>query len=175
MSLMTEIITDEKLAEKLKVLGLSPIEKLILSNKGTVQEFLGLLFETEVKVEVLSQNELFDTIIRWVRLHGEINSIDTTLCLASSVISVPQNTPGIITGIRECNWGIGQIIDSTGINTRRIIYEAFADENHFARNYLIKDIESNLDRFGSSRKIHLVITEIFPRKLYKDLQINQIQ
>ena len=172
---MTETVSGEKLADKLKALGLSPIEKLILSNKGTVQEFLGLLFETEVKVEVLSQNELFGTIVRWVRLHGEINTIDTTLCLASSVIHVPQNTPGIITGIRECKWGIGQIIDSTGINTRRTIYEAFADENHFARNYLIKDIESGIVGLKSARMIHLVITEIFPRKLYQDLSINRVQ
>jgi len=171
---MTDIVTDEKLADKLKSLGLSPIEKLILSNKGTVQEFLGLIFETEVKVEVLSQNELFGTIVRWIRLHGEINSKDATLCLASSVISVQHNTPGIITGIRECNWGIGQIIDSTGINTRRVIYEAFVDENHFARNYLIKDIEGNPSGLEFSQKIHLVITEIFPRKLYTDLQINQV-
>ena len=171
---MTDIVTDEKMAEKLRSLGLSPIEKLILANKGTVQDFLGLLFETKVEVEVLSQHEEFGTIVRWVRLHGEINTIDTTLCLASSVISVTQNTQGMITGIRERNWGIGQIIDSTGMNTRRTIYEAFVDENTFARNYLIRDIESDPIGVESNRKIHLVITEIFPRKLYQDLTINQV-
>ena len=171
---MTDIVTDEKMADKLKSIDLSPIEKLILSNKGTVQEFLGLLFETKVEVEVLSQHELYGTIHRWVRLHGKINTVDTTLCLASSVISVTQNTHGIITGIRERNWGIGQIIESTGINTRRTIYEAFADENTFARNYLIRDIEGNPIGIESNRKIHLVITEIFPRKLYIDLPINRV-
>lgn len=172
---MTEIVNDENLNGKLKALNLSPIEKLILSNKGTVQEFLGLLFETEVKVEVLSQDELFETIFRWVRLHGEINSIDTTFCLASSVIPIQYNTPGIITGIREKNWGIGQIINSTGINTRRTIYGAFADEDQFGRNYLIQDIEHYPDGFGPTRKINLVITEIFPRKLYIDLPINLVK
>ena len=164
---MPENMTDEKMADKLRSLNLSPVEKLILVNKGTVQDFLGLLFETKVKVEVLSQHEEFGTIVRWVRLHGEINTIDTTLCLASSVISVTQNTQGMITGIRERNWGIGQIIDSTGINTRRTIYEAFADENTFARNYLIRDIEGDPKGVESNRKIHLVITEIFPRTLYQ--------
>ena len=172
---MTEIVTDEKLAGQLKTIDFSPIEKLIISNKGTVQEFLGLLFNTEVKIEVISQEEIFGMIVRWVQLRGEINSVDTTLCLASSMIPIEQNTPGIITGIREKNWGIGQIINSTGINTRRVIYGAFADEEQFGRNYLIKDIEHYPDGFGPNRKINLVITEIFPRKLYMDLPINLVK
>lgn len=172
---MTKIITDTQLTGQLKAIGFSPIEKLIISNKGTVQDFLGLLFETEVKVEVISQHELFGTILRWVRLHGEINTIDTTFCLASSVIPVKQNTQGIITGIREQNWGIGQIIDSTGINTRRVIYRAFADENQFARNYLIKDVEGNSTGIEPNHRINIVITEIFPRKLYIDLPTNLVK
>jgi hypothetical protein len=144
---MAEVISDNQLADDLKHLGFSPVEKLILSNQGTVQKFLGLLFETDVHVEVVSQHELFKIIFRWVRLHCEINGIDTTLCLASSMIPIERNTPGMITGIKEQNWGIGQIIDSTGINTRRIIYGIFADETQFARNYLIRDIEKT--RTGS--------------------------
>lgn len=156
--------------KKINNLDLSAIEKIIILNEGTVQELLSVTFHTNILIDVLSQMEDDGTIIRWIRLHGEYKNNDTTFGFAQSVIPVNKNTPGIITGIREKRWGIGKIIESTGINTKRDIFGVFADDFLFSRNYIIRGIEPKSHGLELNKNIHIIITETFKRNYFENLK-----
>jgi len=156
---MEEVNEDsiKKLLESLPK-DLNAIERMIMVNEGTVQTFLSVLCNTPVKVEVISQCEMADVIIRWSKLVIEDRGgIQTVVCLAESIIPTSDigisNAPDFITMINDRKKGIGQIIKEIGFNTiTRHIKGFHSDENTFARTYTID---------GS---ISLVITEVFNRE-----------
>lgn len=137
--------------------GLSPLERLILCNYGTVQTLLSVVYCLPVKIKVLSQYEFNEIIVRWTRLYIEPSGDpgqpepSTTVCLAESIIPINDNTVGFITAIREQIMGIGQIIKATSLKTERCIQGMFADELTIARNYSIRG------------DVNVLITESFPR------------
>jgi chorismate-pyruvate lyase len=149
------------IAEKIRGLDLTGVQRDLLLETGTVQDKLSSIFNTEVHVEVLSQRELYGVIIRWVRLQGKYQGKNTTFCLAESVIPIGKNENGFLNGIRAKDWGIGKLINAIGFLTKREIFGAFADENMFARNYIIKNVDGEAD-------LEVVITEMFPKRLYED-------
>ena len=138
--------------------GLNATERMIMVNEGTVQTFLSVLCNTPVKVEVISQCEMADVIIRWSKLVIEDRGgIQTVVCLAESIIPTSDigisNAPDFITMINDREKGIGQIIKEIGFKTiTRHIKGFHSDEKTFARTYTID---------GS---ISLVITEVFNRE-----------
>jgi len=132
--------------------NLNAVERMIMTNEGTVQTLLSVLCRTPVKVEVISQREMDDVIIRWSKLVAVYpGDREVTVCLAESVIPL-SNTPGFITMVNNRELGIGQIIKSTGMETGRSIKGFHADDNMFARAYSIA---------GDCR---MVITEVFNRE-----------
>lgn len=142
--------------------NLTPLERVILSNEYTVQTLMSIVFGVPVKVEVLSQIEKEDYIIRWVRLVADYgNNIITTVCLAESVISKKTMFDGFLNGLREKNMGIGQLISSIGINTKREILKFYSDENIFSRTYKI--ISSDI------RYLDVTITEVFQKDTFNGL------
>lgn len=156
-----------ELNRKIAGLDLPIVARILLSNNGPVQDMLGIIFETEVRVEVLSQTEFNGSIIRWVKLVGCRNGIEETYCLAESIIPIANNTQGFLTGIHEKKWGIGKIIDSTGMTTTRKIVGVYSDENVFARNYIIENVAGERDppNYG----IKVLITETFPKQIFNGL------
>jgi chorismate-pyruvate lyase len=139
--------------------NLTPVERVLLCHDGTNQTLLSILFDTPVKVQVLSQLELipYQVIIRWIKLVAEYSDENkVTVCLAESVIPMKANSPGFLNAIKEQNMGIGQILSATGINYERRIFGLYADENIVARNYQI-----------TGEGVDLVITETFSRKALK--------
>lgn len=155
--------------EKLKTVELPALQKMLLANEGPVQSLLGILFNIDVEVEVLEQIEYYGQICRWVRLHGMFGDQNITLCTANSIIPVRSNTPGIIVGIREKQWGIGKLVECTGIHTKRQIIHVYVDENIFARSYVIESIGDKPRGIEPDPRINIMITETFPRSLYNRL------
>ena len=136
---------------------LNATERMIMVNEGTVQTFLSVLCNTPVKVEVISQCEMADVIIRWSKLVAVFGGEPVTVCLAESIIPTSDigiaNAPDFITMINDREKGIGQIIKEIGFKTiTRHIKGFHSDEKTFARTYTID---------GS---ISLVITEVFNRE-----------
>lgn len=163
-----EEATEENIKELLKKIpeNLSPLERLILSNEGTVQTFLSVLFKVPIKVVVLSQNDFDGVIIRWSKLvacYAPDNEV--TVCLAESVISTDIN--GFKNGIREKHFGIGQLISALGIITRRRLAGFYSDDTVFSRNYLIEDIGMT----PPGNNIRIMITEVFPKEVFRKAEI----
>jgi len=139
--------------------NLTPVERVLLCHDGTSQTLLSILFQTPVKVKVLSQHELipYQAIIRWIKLVAEYSEDNqVTVCLAESVIPMKANSPGFLTAIRERGMGIGQILSSTCTKYERRIIGLYADENIVARNYQITGAD-----------VDIVITETFSREALK--------
>lgn len=131
---------------------LNAVERMIMVNEGTVQTFLSVLCRTPVKVEVISQCRLEDTIIRWSKLVIEDRGgIQTVVCLAESIIPA-SNSPDFISMINDKEKGIGQIIKAIGLKTSRCITGFHTDASTFARTYTIKG------------HCNVVITEAFNRE-----------
>lgn len=143
---------------------LNGLERAVVCNDGTVQTMLSAIFYAPVKVNVVNQHETDTEIIRAVELVA-VHSIDHefVVCRASSVIQKKGLTPGFLTGIREHNMGIGQLISSIGINTNRRIISMDSSKNYFERQYEIKEIPVA----PYIRDIlNITIIETFPRELY---------
>lgn len=161
----------EELLGKLDKYGLSTIERLILANDGTVQSLLSVVFRTPIAVEVISQMELFGNIYRWVKLVARYNKTeDKTVCMAMSVIPVEENSKEFIAGLKEQKVGIGQLLSALNFVTKRELLGFYSDELTFARVYRItgnriKDIKVH-ECQQSEEKCDLLITEVFPKKLY---------
>lgn len=156
------IIPEESTEANLKQLleslprRLTPVERVILCSDGTIQTALSVIFQTPVKVEVLSQIELYgrmDVIVRQVRLYAEYAPDNqVTACLAESVIPRDNNSQGFMTAITEKRMGIGQILKATHVIHERNIIGLYADENVVSRNYTI-----------TGDNLYVLITEVFPR------------
>lgn len=139
--------------------NLTPVERVLLCQDGTNQTLLSILFQTPVKVHVLSQIELipYQVIIRWIKLVAEYSDENkVTVCLAETVIPMKANSPGFLTAIKEQNMGIGQILKATCTDYERRIFGLYADENIVARNYQI-----------TGEGVDVMITETFSREALK--------
>lgn len=136
----------ESLPDKLKT-----VERMIMVNEGTVQTLLSVLCRTQVEVEVISQYEIADVIIRWSKLVAVYeDGRQVVVCLAESIIPT-SSSPDFITMINDREKGIGQIIKAIGLQTSRSIKGFHADDKTFARTYSIEG------------DCNMVITEVFNR------------
>lgn len=168
-----------ELLERLKTYDLTPLERIILCNEGTVQSLLSMLFMVPVEVEVISQLEESGVIIRWTKLvanYAPDNRV--TVCLAESVIPIEKNSTGFINGIREKQWGIGMLLEGVGVQTTREILGIYADEQIFSRTYRILGagripagvhVSSGIMQMRDDRA-DIIITEVFPKAVYKKLE-----
>ncbi len=157
---MMEEVNTESIKQMLTTIpeSLSPVERLILANEGTVQTLLSVLFKIPIEVVVLNQIEK-GVIIRWSKLVADYSpDCKMTVCLAQSAIS--SDNPGFLTGIREMKMGIGQLISAKSLITRRTIKGFYSDENVFSRIYQIEDVGMT----PLESHINCLITEVFPKE-----------
>ena len=144
---------------------LSPLEKLILCNDGTVQTLLSVLFGVPIKVEVLHQEDNGMYILRQSQLIAEYSPDNIIqVCWAESMISKAGNPEGFITGIIERGMGIGQLISAIGINTKRELKAMSCGHELFTRTYKIYNVGEK------QPPLDVVITEIFSRSVYNKLK-----
>jgi len=170
---MLEDLHIKRVLDKLAKYDLTPLERVILANTGTVQSLLSVIFRVPVRVEVISQIESNRNIIRWVRLvadYGEAGQV--TACLAESVIPTGLNDHRFVEGVRERKMGIGQLLTQLGLRTQREIMGFYADETVFARTYRIFADDAEYIESGDyiTRKVDILITEVFPRQVYKRIE-----
>lgn len=167
--MISEEVTEEnikKLIEKIPQ-DSTALERVILANSGTVQTLLSVLFGVPIKVEVISQIEKENYFVRWSKLVADFSpEIKFTVCLAESVISKDIIYKGFITGIRERTIGIGQLISALKIQTERKLLGFYNDSISFSRTYSIESINNNeIDK----NQLYIIITEVFPKDVYKRL------
>ena len=142
--------------------NLTPIQRMVVSHDGTLQDLLSSYFGHPVNVDVHGQVESHGNIIRNSGLYVDEPLAKTDVCLATSVIptssTLLQNVE-FVDQIRQCEHGIGFILNELGIKTRREILDIRTNEDMFRRVYRIFDNESEID---------VIITEVFPAYLYRD-------
>ncbi len=157
----------KKLIEKIPQ-DSTPLEKVILANEGTVQTLMSVVFGVPIKVEVLSQTEAENYIVRWVRLVADYgNDLTVTVCLAESIIDKNGVFNGFLTGIREKSMGIGQLLSACGIRTQRELLGFYSDKNTFSRNYSISTFGYDVK---AGRGFKIIITEVFQKDAFKRLE-----
>jgi len=87
------------------------LERAVICTDGTVQTMLSAIFCAPVRVDVVNQHETDTEILRAVELIAvHEKDHEFVVCRASSVIQKKGLPPGFLTGIREQNMGIGQLI-----------------------------------------------------------------
>ena len=142
--------------------NLTPIQRMVVSHDGTLQDLLSSYFGYQVNVTVHNQVESNGNIIRNSGLYVDGSSTKADVCLATSVIptsSILLQNVEFVDQIRQCEHGIGFILNELGIKTRREILDIHANVDMFRRVYRIFDNESEID---------VIITEVFPAHLYRD-------
>jgi hypothetical protein len=141
---------------------LTPVQRMVVSHDGTLQDLLSAYFGYQVYVAVYNQVESHGNIIRNSGLYVDGSPSGTDVCLATSVIptssTILQNVE-FVDQIRQCEHGIGFILNELGIKTRREILDVRTNVDMFRRVYRIFDDESEID---------IIITEVFPAYLYKN-------
>lgn len=170
---MMEEVTEDNIK---KLIGMIPdntssVERIILFNEGTVQTLLSVLFKVPIRVQVCSQIEQDKYIVRWSKLVAYRSPEDqVTVCLAQSIIDKENIYHGFLTGIREQKLGIGQLIASIEVETKRDVFTCYSDSNLLSRSYTIQSIpyirESDKDK-----SIFVTITEIFPKEVFKKASV----
>lgn len=146
----------------------TPLEKVILANEGTVQTLMSVIFGVPIKVEVLSQTEAENYIVRWIKLVADYGGGETiTVCLAESIIDKNNVFEGFLTGIREKIMGIGQLLSACGIRTQRELLGFYSDKNTFSRNYSISTHGYDIK---AGRGFKIIITEVFQKEAFRRLE-----
>lgn len=146
----------------------TPLEKVILSNDGTVQTLMSVVFGVPLRLEVLSQMEGEDHIYRSVKLVADYckgQSID--VYFAESIIDKNNIFEGFLNGIREKNLGIGQLLAACCIRTERKLLGFYACEKTFSRRYSISTYGYDLK---AGRGFKVTITEHFQKDAFKKLE-----
>lgn len=156
-----EEVTDDNIKKLIEMIpcNTSAVERMLIANKNTNQTLLSILFKTPIKINIISQIEYGNIIIRWVQLVEEYSPDNKlVVCLAESIIPKKDNTSGFLTAIYEKHFGIGQIIQALQLNTERDIIGCYVDTNIIARSYII------------SGQANVIITETFPRDVLKQAE-----
>lgn len=168
-----EEVTEENIKKLLTKIpdDASSIERLILCNEGTVQTLLSVLFKVPIRVQIISQVEHNTYIIRWSKLIAHYSPENqVTVCLAESIIDKENAFNGFLTGIREKNFGIGQLISSIEVETKRDILGFYSDSNIISRTYTINSVPY-LRENSYDKTIFVTITEVFPKEAFNKASI----
>lgn len=148
----TDVISDE--------VELDVLQRILVAHDGTVQKLLALICKTDVHVLVGEQKETGNVISRRVYLYVVKDGKQRTLCVADSAIPIDKNENGFINGIRSTKWGIGQLIESISLHSKREMINVWVDSTtRFGRNYRLVGIDCKLD---------VIITEDFKYDTIKE-------
>ncbi len=142
------------LLEHFKSGGFLRGEQVILGHFGTVQTVLSLIFETPVKVKLVSQIEIEGAIQRSASLCAG----DRQVCYAESHIPVQGNRREVLVEVLSGALGLGQVIMHLNIPTKRNLVEVGRSKDDFWRFY-------HIDGPG----LHFEIREVFPRQPFLDV------
>ena len=145
--------------------NLTPVQRMVVAHDGTLQELLSAYFGCEIGVSVNHQSDEYGVIIRNSVLHTDNADDSVDVCLATSVIRTVTSTSSkhgseFLHRIRQCEHGIGFILNELGIRTRREILDIHTNVDMFRRIYRIYDEENEID---------IIITEVFPSHLYSNM------
>lgn len=132
--------------------GFQKGEQVILSNFGTNQTLLSIIFAEPNRLKLIYQKETEGEIARRVELYcGE-----QLVCYAATKIPKDRNRIEVMTDILEGKLGLGQIVVKHNLPNKRVLLDIGRDGYHFWRTYIIEGPE-----------VYLKISEDFPREPFE--------
>ncbi len=138
--------------------GFQKGERVILSNFGTNQTLLSIIFDVPNRLELIDQRERDGEINRHVELYcGEL-----LVCKADTLIPKDRNRPDVIKDITAGELGLGQIVVKHDLPNRRNLLSVGHNANAFWRVYEIEGPD-----------VYLKICEYFPREPF--VQVGWLQ
>lgn len=149
-----EELNPETILRWLEGKNLSILERVLITHDGTVQSLLSYILQCPVTIEVLSQEEGPESILRRVYLRAG----DLVCAKATSYIPLGFNSHKVSDLVQQKTLGLGQIAKVLGIETTRTIMDLGVNKESFWREY----------RMTGSGLLYR-ITEVFPRTLYQEL------
>lgn len=150
----TEELHIEKLLRRLSPYDLTQWERVLIGHTGTVQLLLSLFFGHPVDAVVQEQREADVAILR--RTNLVVSSLDIIACRAHSYIPIEQNSGEILQMIKDGKLGLGQIISSLELTTKRQIRDIRVMDDTVERTYEM-----------TGPNYYFQITESFPRGLFR--------
>lgn len=129
--------------------GFQKGEQVILSNFGTNQTLLSIIFQAPNEIKILSMQDNEGSIYRAVDLFcaGE------KVCWAQTTVPKKKNKPEVLADILEGKLGLGQIVVKHNLPNKRVLKKIGRDDSYFWRTYVIEGPD-----------VFLEITEEFPRE-----------
>lgn len=138
----------KSLLDKFKDDGFQLGEQVILSNFGTNQTMLSIIFQEPNRLKMVDQRERDGLITRSVELYCG----DLLVCFANTRIPKKRNRDDVIYDIVAGTLGLGQIVVKHNLPSRRDLIEVGRSPAEFWRTYAIEGPE-----------VYLLIHESFPR------------
>jgi len=128
--------------------GFQKGEQVILSNFGTNQTLLSIIFGKPNEIHLIDQSEKGDFLIRQVELFCG----STQVCTANTKIPREKNRADVLSDILAGKLGLGQIVVKHNLPNKRTLVDIGRDEEGFWRTYIIE-----------GQEVFLEIHEYFPR------------
>lgn len=154
---MSEELNIPEVLERLKPYELAPIERVLAAHTGTVQLLLSLWFNEPVDVQLLDQVQVHEEIRRSVALVLRDTRVEAAT--AKTIIPIRSNPLPILEAVWAGKLGLGQIAVARRIQTTRKLTKLEVNDDLLTRTYVMEGT--------SSRPLHFVIEETFPRRLYQ--------
>lgn len=139
----------KSMLDKFAAGGFQKGEQVILSNFGTNQTLLSIIFQAPNEIKILSMQDNESFIYRAVELYcaGE------QVCFAQTTIPKNKNKAEVMADVLEGKLGLGQIVVKHNLPNKRVLKRIGRDATHFWRTYVIEGPD-----------VFLEITEDFPRE-----------
>lgn len=109
-------------------------EQVVLANFGTNQTLLSLIFQKPTNVKNITIREENSEIIRDVDLVAG----DLVVCHATTHIPVARNSFDVVKEVAAGRLGLGQIIITHNLPTKRVLVDVGHDDEAFWRTYTIE-------------------------------------
>ncbi|KKM91166.1 hypothetical protein LCGC14_1231340 [marine sediment metagenome] len=134
--------------------GFQKGEQVILGNFGTNQTLLSLIFQKPVNVKNIKVEEVHGVIIRGVDL------VTDEQVVGHAITRVPgnRNSKKVWDAVLDRQLGLGQIIVTYNLPTKRVLVDVGHDDQAFWRTYTIEGAD-----------VFFEISETYPRKPFEEI------
>lgn len=127
----------QELLDRFKTDGFTRGEQVILSNFGTNQTMLSIIFGVPNRLKLVHHRQNDNEIGRRVELYCG----DYLVCYAASTIPIDKNRDAVVLDICAGTLGLGQIVVKHNLPNRRVLLDVGRNVHAFWRDYTIEGPE----------------------------------
>jgi hypothetical protein len=125
------------LLDRFKKDGFTRGEQVLLSNFGTNQTLLSIIFGVPNRLRLVDHREKDGEMVRCVNLYCG----DDLVCIANSTLPIDKNRKDVLSDVAGGSLGLGQIVVKYNLPNRRVLLDVGRDKASFWRTYAIEGPE----------------------------------